>query len=58
MGKLSPKRKAELAARVRVDVLVPGDEGYESSRKMWNGMFDRMPAVIVRCVGAAAISAW
>jgi FAD/FMN-containing dehydrogenase len=31
-------------------IVVPGDVDYENLRKIWNGYFDRKPAVIVRCV--------
>ncbi|MBV9622302.1 MAG: FAD-dependent oxidoreductase, partial [Gammaproteobacteria bacterium] len=31
-------------------LLAPGDEGYESARHVWNGMIDRRPALIARCV--------
>ena len=30
-------------------VLIAGDPAYESSRKIWNGIFDRKPAIIARC---------
>lgn len=33
------------------EVLLSGDKGYEDSRKIWNGMFDRKPGIIARCKG-------
>ncbi len=48
---------AELAARVRGGVLTPGVEGYEAARKVWNGAFDKRPALIARCTGAADVMA-
>jgi len=38
-----------LWSRLAGGVLVPGDEGYESARGVWNGMIDKRPAAIVRC---------
>lgn len=31
------------------DVILPGENGYDESRAIWNGMFDKKPAIIVRC---------
>jgi FAD/FMN-containing dehydrogenase len=44
-------------ARMRGEVLIPGDAGYDEARRIWNGMFDRRPAVIARCTGAADVIA-
>ncbi len=41
----------DLRAGFRGTVLGPGDEGYDTARRVWNGMFDRRPAWIARCVG-------
>src|SRR5262245_29545229 len=40
---------------LRGDLLCPTDEGYEDARKIWNGMIDRRPAFIARCMGAADV---
>jgi FAD/FMN-containing dehydrogenase len=38
------------------DVITPSDESYGDARGVWNGMIDRYPAVIARCVDAADIA--
>jgi len=37
-------------------VRVPGQEGYEQARKVWNGSFDRKPAIIASCTNAADVA--
>jgi FAD/FMN-containing dehydrogenase len=39
----------ELAASMRGQVLVAGQDGYDQARRVWNAMFDKRPAVIARC---------
>lgn len=48
---------AALAAALRGAVILPGTAGYESARKAWNGLFDRRPALIAQCTGAADVVA-
>lgn len=38
-------------------VLLPGETGYEKARRVWNGMIDRHPAVVVRAAGVADVIA-
>lgn len=45
----------DLAALLRGDVIVPGNDTYDQARKVWNGMIDRHPAAIVRCSGVADV---
>ncbi|HUL86316.1 MAG TPA: FAD-binding oxidoreductase [Actinomycetota bacterium] len=37
--------------------LTPGDDGYDEARAVWNGAFDRHPAVIARCRTTADVVA-
>lgn len=48
---------AELRSKMRGDLLAPGSEGYEAARKVYNGMIDRRPALIARCVDVADVIA-
>src|SRR6266516_627522 len=43
------------AAGVLGPVLCPGDVGYDEARRIWNGLIDRRPALIVLCTGAADV---
>lgn len=47
----------DLGGRLRGDVLLPGDDGYDAARSVWNAAIDRRPAVIVRPRGAADVAA-
>jgi FAD/FMN-containing dehydrogenase len=40
---------------MRGEVLTAGQDGYDSARRIWNGAFDRKPALIARCSGAADV---
>lgn len=51
MKKLPSAEIEKLKSGFWGDILLSGDKGYEDSRKIWNGMFDRKPAIITRCKG-------
>jgi FAD/FMN-containing dehydrogenase len=44
-----------LRAKLRCQVIGPGDEEYEVARRVWNGMIDRKPVVIVRPASIADV---
>lgn len=44
-----------LRSRFRGKILLPEDHGYEGARQIWNGMFDKRPAIIARCVGTSDV---
>ncbi len=39
----------------RGEILQPGNAGYDDARSIWNGMYDRKPAVIARCIGTSDV---
>jgi FAD/FMN-containing dehydrogenase len=43
--------------KIRGQVLIPGDAGFEDSRSVWNAMIKGKPAMIVRCLGTADVIA-
>src|SRR5215510_1998039 len=47
----------QLQAGLRGELLLPGDDRYEETRKVWNGMIDKRPALIARCAGVADVTA-
>jgi len=58
MSKLDEKALQDLRTKVRGDLLRPGEgTTYEEARKVYNGMIDRRPAIIVRCVDVADVIA-
>jgi hypothetical protein len=48
---------ARLRGALRLPLLLPGDDGYEEARRVWNGMIDSRPAMIARCADAEEVVA-
>ena len=53
MGELSQIDEAAFRGRI----IGPADPDYDVQRQIWNGSFDRRPAVILRCAGVADVIA-
>jgi FAD/FMN-containing dehydrogenase len=53
--------RAEVAAALRSEVtgsvVEPADAGYDEARRLWNGLVDRHPGLIVRCRTTADVQA-
>ena len=48
-GDSSVLASTELQPLLKGKILVEGDVDYDRCRKIWNGMIDRKPAIIVQC---------
>ena len=48
---------AAFQSQFRGQVIQPGDEAYESARRVWNGAIDRRPALVARATGVADVQA-
>ena len=45
----------DFRASLHGESLLPGDEGYDGARQIWNAMVDKRPALIARCSGTADV---
>jgi FAD/FMN-containing dehydrogenase len=52
---LKAKDIEDLRAGLRGDLVTADQASYDEARRLWNGAFDRKPALIVRCAGAADV---
>jgi FAD/FMN-containing dehydrogenase len=52
---LNPTTLQQFKSGLRGEVLDPGNDGYTSARRVWNGLIDRYPALIVRCTDHSAV---
>ena len=46
-----------LKASLGGELLLPGSDGYDDTRTIWNAMIDKRPALIARCSGTADVIA-
>ena len=58
MGDITGKPDvSRLRSSVRGQVTLPGEDGYEPARALWNAMVDHHPAVVVRCTSSTDVAA-
>ena len=48
-SKIDQQALHDFQKKLTGDLLLPDDKGYDETRKVWNGMIDKHPALIVRC---------
>ena len=46
--KIAPDTVAALRSGLRGTVALPGEDGYDTARTVWNAMIDRRPNLVVR----------
>ncbi|MFD7153850.1 FAD-binding oxidoreductase [Kribbella sp. NPDC059898] len=56
MSQLAEMGVDALRSTLEGPVLLPGEEGYDEARRLWNAAVDKHPAVIARCRSAADVS--
>jgi FAD/FMN-containing dehydrogenase len=54
-SRIDERTLRSLSAALSGPVIAPGHAEYDDARKVWNGMIDRTPALIVRCAGVPDI---
>ncbi len=45
----------EFAAQLRGEITLPGEANYDEARKVYNGMIDKRPGMLVKCVDVADV---
>ena len=53
--KISQDTIAALRGKLRGTVALPGEDGYDAARTIWNAMVDRRPGLVVRCLDSADV---
>ena len=54
---LTPKMVESFRKKLRGELLSSESPGYEAARRVWNGMVDKRPALIARCVETDDVAA-
>ncbi|HEY7403879.1 MAG TPA: FAD-binding oxidoreductase [Candidatus Angelobacter sp.] len=55
MIKAGEELRSSLSQTFKGNLLQPSDTDYEAARGIWNGMFDRKPALIARCADVSDV---
>jgi len=53
---INPMALRDFRASLHGELILPDDDGYDSARRVWNGMIDKYPALIIRCATRADVT--
>jgi len=56
LGRLSRGHVNRLRGTFSGEVITPSDDAYDDARRVWNAMFDRRPAILVRPTGVEDVA--
>ena len=54
-SRIDPSSLSSLRRSLSGTLLMTGDDGYETARRIHNGMIDKYPSVNARCLGTADV---
>ena len=57
MGDIGLKLRTALGDTFRGRTLLPGEEGYDTARRVWNGTVDKFPALLAFCESPQDVAA-
>ena len=57
MGTVLADVLEEFQSGFRGRLIAPGDDDYDTARRIWNGTIDRRPGLIAECTGSADVIA-
>lgn len=52
---VSESEISKLESHLRGEIILPDDESYSEARKLWNGLIDKKPGLIIQTVGVSDI---
>lgn len=57
LAAISREHVESLRATFGGQIIIPGDDGYDDARRVWNALYDRRPAILVRPTGTESVAA-
>jgi hypothetical protein len=55
-AEIDPESIKRFGARLKGRLILPGNSGYDSARKVWNARFDGHPAIIAQCAATEDVA--